>query len=111
MWQQGDTRDYITFHDLDPETDEAMSQLIKRLTEKYGNMLLAWMAIDKSGDGLLSEEEQRVAPLLCSALQNSHALGSTGCRLEYLQEFVAVCNDLGYIGDPKELWTPTQLSA
>jgi Ca2+-binding EF-hand superfamily protein len=69
-------RGYITFGDLDSETDDAVGELRSRLSARFGNMLLAWSeGLDVLGNGFVTEGT-----------------------------FVRLCKDSGYTRDAKQLY-------
>lgn len=71
---------YLSFGDLDPKTDAAVTELRDKLTEKFGNMLRAWMkGMDTKGSGCVNEKS-----------------------------FVQVCEKVGYSGDAKKLFRVMQ---
>lgn len=49
---------YITFRDLDPETDALLVDLHARLVEKYGSLMSAWLkSFDRLGNGTVNEAQ------------------------------------------------------
>jgi hypothetical protein len=71
---------YLSFSDLDPKTDAAVTELRDKLTEKYGNMLRAWMkGMDTKGSGCVNEKA-----------------------------FVQICEKVGYSGDARKLFRVMQ---
>jgi Ca2+-binding EF-hand superfamily protein len=59
LWKEldRDSKGYLLFSDLDPVTDQLVADLRHKLSEKYGNMLLAWLkAFDTKGTGCIYEE-------------------------------------------------------
>jgi Ca2+-binding EF-hand superfamily protein len=71
---------YLSFGDLDPKTDAAVTELRDKLTEKYGNMLRAWMkGMDTKGSGCVNEKA-----------------------------FVQICEKVGYSGDARKLFRVMQ---
>lgn len=78
LWQEldGKAQGYILFRDLDEETDTLLSELKTKLTEKYGNLLIAWLkGIDVLGNGCVNDEQ-----------------------------FARACKQAGFCGDAKQLF-------
>lgn len=58
LWLQLTDRDFLQFRDLDPETDEMLTELREKLTKEYQNMLLAWVkGLDTKGNGWVTEKQ------------------------------------------------------
>eukprot|EP00440_Ansanella_granifera_P041816 gb/GFBE01045337.1/.p1 GENE.gb/GFBE01045337.1/~~gb/GFBE01045337.1/.p1 ORF type:complete len:1196 (+),score=297.39 gb/GFBE01045337.1/:1-3588(+) len=62
LWAQltgsKDEKGFFVFRDLDPETDEMLSELRDLLSKEYDNMLMAWLkGLDTRGTGLVTEKQ------------------------------------------------------
>jgi len=86
LWKQlvpevdGVSVGYLSFGDLDPKTDAAVTELREKLSAKYGNMLRAWMkGMDTKGSGCVNEKA-----------------------------FVQICEKVGYSGDARKLFRVMQ---
>lgn len=78
-----DESGFLVFRDLDPQTDAMLSELRKKLTQEYGNMLLAWIkGLDTRGTGLVTEKQ-----------------------------FVQCCRKIGFSGNARELFKRMQPDA
>eukprot|EP00931_Biecheleriopsis_adriatica_P115708 TRINITY_DN91474_c0_g1_i1.p1 TRINITY_DN91474_c0_g1~~TRINITY_DN91474_c0_g1_i1.p1 ORF type:complete len:1189 (-),score=291.97 TRINITY_DN91474_c0_g1_i1:162-3728(-) len=66
-----DRKGYLEFADLDPQADAMVKELKSKLSEKYGNLLLAWVKVmDTNGSGTVGQDA-----------------------------FVKACSDAGFSGD------------
>ncbi|CAJ1355709.1 unnamed protein product [Effrenium voratum] len=71
-----DETGFLSFRDLDPQTDQMVSELREKLTQEFQNMLLAWIkGLDTRGTGLVSEKQ-----------------------------FLRCCQKVGFTGDAKDLF-------
>eukprot|EP00439_Symbiodinium_sp_Y106_P045532 s4048_g5.t2 len=78
-----DESGFLVFRDLDPQTDTMLSELRKKLTQEYENMLMAWIkGLDTRGTGLVTEKQ-----------------------------FVQCCRKIGFGGNARELFKRMQPDA
>jgi len=84
LWKELNSgKGYLLFSDLDPKTDAMISELRQKLSEKYGNLLLAWLkGMDTNGTGKVGVEQ-----------------------------FCKACEEVGFSGDPKKLFNLLQPDA
>ncbi|CAK0860713.1 unnamed protein product [Prorocentrum cordatum] len=85
LWKQLDVNGhgYISFKDLDADTDAALQEFREKLVEKYGNMLKAWMkGVDVKGTNCVNEAA-----------------------------FLKACETVGFSGDAKKLFRVLQPDA
>ncbi|CAJ1426521.1 unnamed protein product [Effrenium voratum] len=79
LWTELTKKDetgFLSFRDLDPQTDQMVSELREKLTQEFQNMLLAWIkGLDTRGTGLVSEKQ-----------------------------FLRCCQKVGFTGDAKDLF-------
>jgi len=75
--------EFISFADLDPETDQMLTELKRRLCDQYGNLLVGWLkGIDEVGSGVCDQPQ-----------------------------FVHCCERVGFSGDAKKLFHHMQPEA
>lgn len=85
LWKELDVNNqgYISFKDLDASTDAMLQEFRKKLVEKYGNMLKAWMkGVDVKGTNCVNEAA-----------------------------FLKACETVGFSGDAKKLFRVLQPDA
>lgn len=60
LWRKLDMKGmgYLSFGDLDKDTDDALTEFREKLCKEYGNMLLAWMkGLDTRGTNLVDDQQ------------------------------------------------------
>lgn len=58
LWSQLTSEEYLYFRDLDARTDELLSEMREKLSQEYGNMLLAWVkGLDRKGNGAVTQKQ------------------------------------------------------